>query len=358
MRIATSSVSLTSRHLATEHHRERESLRLWIDAPPTNSAQHARPPSPADALHRAPRRGRPDSVSLSAEGTNAGAAKAAQLSDPEAALGPNLALLKRIVERLTGRKIKLLRLEELRLAQPTSQIEATRSTIQAMPQVRAGFGLAYDSYTAHFEAEWTSLTAEGIIRTKDGQEIAFSLALTMERAFLSEESLSIRAGDAATDPLVISFDGTAAELSDLTFRFDLDIDGQPEDVPLLASGSGFLVLDRNGDGRVNDGRELFGPRTGAGFVELAAYDGDQNGWIDEGDAVYHQLGVWTPSADGSGTLVSIADRGVGAIYLRPVPTPFDLRNGQNATRGQVRSSSIYLAEHGTAGAVQQVDLVV
>lgn len=364
MRIAESSVSLASQHLALERHVERESLRMWVGAPPRGNAQRGLPPTAADAARRAPRRAhaRPDSVSLSAEGKVAGAAKSHEAGDPEAALEPKLALLKRIVEWLTGRKIKLLTLEEL---QPQPAGEAQRASPEAPARVApapgdtsAGFGLAYDYYAAHYEAETTSLSLDGIVRTKDGQEIAFSLDLTMRREFFSEQALSVRAGDAAKDPLIIAFDGTAAELTDLTFRFDLDVDGEPESVPLLARGSGFLVLDRNGDGRINDGGELFGPRTGGGFAELAAYDGDQNGWIDEDDAVYGDLGVWTPSADGPGALASIADRGVGAIYLQSVATPFDLRDAQNGALGRVRSSGLYLSAQGTPGAVQQVDLVV
>jgi hypothetical protein len=46
--------------------------------------------------------------------------------------------------------------------------------------------------------------------------------------------------------------------------------------------SGLLVIDKNLDGKVNDGSELFGPSTGDGFEKLARYDEDRNGWIDEG----------------------------------------------------------------------------
>jgi hypothetical protein len=35
-----------------------------------------------------------------------------------------------------------------------------------------------------------------------------------------------------------------------------------------------------------NGAELFGARSGDGFAELAALDGDGNGWIDEGDAAW------------------------------------------------------------------------
>ena len=90
----------------------------------------------------------------------------------------------------------------------------------------------------------------------------------------------------AVDPLVVNFDGTAAQLSDAKFSFDLQRDGQNETLPTLGSGSGFLALDLNGDGKINDGGERFGPRSGDEFADLAQYDGDGNPWIDEADPIY------------------------------------------------------------------------
>ena len=49
------------------------------------------------------------------------------------------------------------------------------------------------------------------------------------------------------------------------FAFDLNADGQAEQINFVAPGSGFLVFDRNQDGKVNNGSELFGPTTDNGF---------------------------------------------------------------------------------------------
>ena len=82
------------------------------------------------------------------------------------------------------------------------------------------------------------------------------------------------------DPLVINLDGNIAELSDQTFLFDLDGDGEMDEISELSAKSGFLALDKNGDGTINDGTELFGTRSGNGFQDLSAYDTDHNGFID------------------------------------------------------------------------------
>ncbi|MDX9839796.1 MAG: hypothetical protein RBT39_19730, partial [Azoarcus sp.] len=98
--------------------------------------------------------------------------------------------------------------------------------------------------------------------------------------------------------------------------------------------------------------------SGDGFAELAALDDDGNGWIDEADAAWSQLRVWQPDAEGKGRVQSLNDAGVGAFYLGRVDTRFNINNSANETLGQMRASSIYLREDGSAGTVSQVDLAV
>ncbi|MEY2633253.1 MAG: hypothetical protein RIR00_1907, partial [Pseudomonadota bacterium] len=116
----------------------------------------------------------------------------------------------------------------------------------------------------------------------------------------------------------------------------------------------------NGDGRVNDGRELFGPQSGDGYTELAALDEDKNGWIDEGDSAYSRLGVWSGQgvAGEAGEVTSLAKSGVGAVAVSHLATPFSLRDGQNQTLGEIRASGLYLLENGGAGSTQQIDLSI
>ncbi len=166
-------------------------------------------------------------------------------------------------------------------------------------------------------------------------------------------------GDAVKkDPLVINFGGTAAQLTDAKFSFDLNADGKAEQISFVGAGSGFLALDKNGDGKIGNGGELFGPASGNGFQELAAYDQDKNGWIDENDAVYQKLQVWIKDAKGNDTLGALAQKNVGALYLGNIGTPFDIKNSQNQLDGQIKSSGVYLKEDGGAGTMQQIDLTI
>ena len=124
------------------------------------------------------------------------------------------------------------------------------------------------------------------------------------------------------------------------------------------NGRGYLALDINQNGQIDNGSELFGPGSGNGFAELAAHDDDGNGWIDENDAVYEQLRVWTPATEGAGQLQSLKQVGVGAIAVNAASTAFALRDGNNQSLGAVRASSVYLREDGGVGSVQQIDLSV
>ena len=207
--------------------------------------------------------------------------------------------------------------------------------------------------------EQTSFAAQGVVKTADGKEITFSYALEMERQFHSETHESVRAGDALLkDPLVINFGGTAAQLTDQKFAFDLDADGTKDRIAWVRPGSGFLALDKNGNGTIDDGSELFGAKTGDGFAELAAYDDDKNGWIDEADAVYGRLQVWSKSGT-TDERASLKERNVGAIFLGRQSTPFELKDGANQLQGAVRASGVYVKEDGSGvGSVQQVDLAM
>lgn len=117
------------------------------------------------------------------------------------------------------------------------------------------------------------------------------------------------------DPLVIDYEGSGTELSDTKMRFDLDSDGTPDQISTLKKGSGFLALDKNGDGKINDGSELFGTQSGDGFKDLSIYDSNNDGKIDKDDPIYDKLRIWTPDANGEGQLVGLGEKGIGVIYL-------------------------------------------
>lgn len=348
MKIASSALHLQAQHSATRVQSQSSRMELWVGQRPTS----ARPPQASVRISDAARQAAAEPLA------SAQRARTTARTDATANLTPHLAMVRDLIERMTGVVAQITTLPsepalaaaEFAPASPSPAPQAARS---------AGFGLVVEQHTVLEESEHTQFAAEGIVRTADGQEVRFTLQLDMQRSYREETWSSLRLGDAAVpvDPLVINFDGTAAELQDLRFAFDLDGDSQTENVPLLAGNRGYLALDRNQNQRIDNGLELFGPATGQGFAELAQHD-DGNGWIDENDAVFSQLRVWTPSADGTGPLRTLQDMGVGALHLASADSPFALRGEHNSALGAVRSTSIYLREDGGAGTVQQIDLVV
>jgi hypothetical protein len=278
---------------------------------------------------------------------------------------PMLSLLRSMIEMMTGDAVKVFSTSELSgHTPPVPSLQSPNghektSANSARPAPRAGYGVEYDAHTVHEESETTRFSAQGVVRTQDGQEIRFNLDLSMTRYVRQETTVSVRAGDAVRkDPLVLNFNGNAAQLLDQRFRFDLNGDGRLLDLPLLASGSGYLALDRNNNERIDTGTELFGPATNSGFDELAAFDSDSNGWIDENDKAFAQLKVWTPASDSPGTLVSLKDSGVGAIAVSRLKTAFELRGSGNSNLGAIAASGIFLTEDGRVGSVQEIDLSV
>lgn len=208
------------------------------------------------------------------------------------------------------------------------------------------------------EAEQTGFVAKGQVTTSDGQKIDFNLQVNLQRSHSEQSTATISVGPKVKDPLVLNLDGNSAQLTDVKFSFDLNADGQAENISFVTGGSAFLALDKNADGKINNGSELFGPGTNDGFAELAAYDSDHNQVIDENDAVFSQLRLYNKDANGQDQLATLAEKGVGAILLAHADTPFAIKDGQNNLQGQLRASGVYLRENGGIGSVQQVDLRV
>ena len=136
------------------------------------------------------------------------------------------------------------------------------------------------------------------------------------------------------DPLLISVDDTEYLLSSFEkgVKFDLNGDGELEKTAWTRPGSDdcFLALDRNFNGRIDDGTEIFGDETPQlpsddpnGFRALALFDealngGNQDGKIDAEDEIYSALLLWNDAnQDGkssSNELRGLADW-VTAIHL-------------------------------------------
>lgn len=217
--------------------------------------------------------------------------------------------------------------------------------------------LSYTMENWQTETEDTNFSTVGTVRTKDGRDIHFNVNVGMSREFQQyyKEDLQL-ATFQMCDPLVINLDTDVAELSDQNFYFDIDADGEADEIAGLSGKSGYLALDKNEDGVINDGSELFGTASGNGFADLAKYDEDGNGWIDESDALWSKLKIWCKNEKGEDVLYRLADKGVGAICLQNAATDFTIKGGDGGTKGAIRNTGVFLYENGNVGTIQHVDL--
>ena len=121
--------------------------------------------------------------------------------------------------------------------------------------------------------------------------------------------------------------------------FDLDNNGFAEKTTWVASDDALLVLDRNADGTINNGGELFGTETllangqfaANGFEALADLDENHDGKIDANDSAYTSLNLWRDlnqnGISDEGELATLAASGVTSIGLTFEQSDFVDANG-------------------------------
>lgn len=272
-------------------------------------------------------------------------------------LPPLFNLIKAILERVLNTRVTLFDPRQLARAPDDlpAQPVAAGSTGQAA--ARPAAGTVTTTRTTVTEQESLQFSASGQISTADGRQFSFSLSVAMQRSVSFSSSETIRQGGNATDPLMIVLGNDAGALSGASVRFDLHHDGSQVALPFAANG-GWLALDRDGNGTIDNGSELFGPQSGNGFADLATLDDNHDGVIDQADPAYARLQVWTGvDANGRQQTRSLAALQIGAILLPSAETPFTLGDDRQRDIGRLRRSGIYLTEDGHAGRISQIDLL-
>ena len=210
-----------------------------------------------------------------------------------------------------------------------------------------------------------NLSLSATLRDRNGSLTKINLELTMQESFISTLRSSRSALDSKgtapseklklLDPLVIDYLGNGTELKDKTFKFDLDSDGKPDQISMLKRGSGFLALDKNGDGKINNGSELFGTKSGDGFADLARYDSNGDRKIDKNDPIFNKLRIWTPDENGNGRLIGLGEAGIGALYLDAKRSEQIMKGMNGNILGIKRKSAGFERLNGTKGELHHID---
>lgn len=151
-----------------------------------------------------------------------------------------------------------------------------------------------------------------------------SRIVQMEFSFELSIEVTVAQGEVQTsDPVTFDLDGDGVELTNYRngARFDILGNGRRVNTAFVTGGDAFLALDRNGNGIIDSGRELFGDQNGAqnGFEELRKLDSNRDGVINARDQRYEDLVLWRDNGDGRtepGELVSLPQAAVVEINLR------------------------------------------
>lgn len=267
-----------------------------------------------------------------------------------------ITMLEKILSALTGKEVKFILPKRVTLnGQANGKQKAVGQEGQELPRPEGGQAY-YQRRVTYQHKQSMNFEAKGQVKTEDGRLIDFDFKAfsKSETNYFKEENLDIHGK--VVDPLVITYNGNLPALTKEKYSFDLDFDGAADQISFLTKGSGFLALDINENGQIDDGRELFGPQSGSGFSDLALHDQDQNGWIDENDAIFNKLRIWELNDEGQQVLVGLGQVGVGAIYLGHVATDYALGGSPLSADGFIRQTGIFLKESGTAGMVSHIDL--
>lgn len=260
-----------------------------------------------------------------------------------------------LLDRMFG-----LRANTQQMQAPTLEQDQAEFTLDNIDAQELGFRFTMDSSYTYHEYERSDVQFSGDIQLADGTSISFNLHSSLEREVYFHESISLSFGTLPVDPLVIAIEASDVGFSNQRTAFDLNADGNTDSIATLDAGSYFLSLDKNNNGRIDDGSELFGPQSGQGFQELAAFDQDQNGFIDAGDAIFSSLRLTTLNADGSQTHFSLADKKIGALSVNSIDQQYHYVNA-NEQLAQLKRSSYALkdgAQLGQTALIREVDFFI
>ena len=165
--------------------------------------------------------------------------------------------------------------------------------------------------------------AQGAVPVTAPQAQTTSFSIQMEFSFEFSAEITIESGGVKEgDPIVFDLDDDGFELTSYRDGADFDLlgNGSKVQTAFVTGGDAFLALDRNGNGKIDSGKELFGEQHGAahGYAELAKLGGNGDGLINAQDSRFNELLLFRDNGNGrteEGELISLQDAGISEIRL-------------------------------------------
>ena len=203
-------------------------------------------------------------------------------------------------------------------AQPAAAQGEAVPAEQTAAQQGVSASASHFHMTAEFHTSSTTVTSSETGDTVQTQSTDFAIEIEFDQVAVQAQQQNPRA--ATNDPIVLDLNRDGAiSVSDPEsgVAFDIDKDGVSEQTAFVRGGDGFLALDRNKNGVLDDGGELFGDQNGSenGFIELGKFDSNNDGKIDAKDVVFSELRIATASTDGNISLHSLSEYGIQSLDL-------------------------------------------
>ncbi|MFP3544106.1 VCBS domain-containing protein [Rhizobium sp. SIMBA_035] len=134
------------------------------------------------------------------------------------------------------------------------------------------------------------------------------------------------AAPSAIDPIILDLDHNGVALTSLDHgvQFDINADGHKDQIAWTAGSDGILALDVDGNGKIDNGSEIFSPHFAGGnyatgLAALATLDTNHDGKIDAADEAFSKLTIWQDlnhnGVTDAGELSSLADQHITSISL-------------------------------------------
>ncbi|MBO3714639.1 MAG: heme utilization protein, partial [Candidatus Accumulibacter sp.] len=213
---------------------------------------------------------------------------------------------------LTTAQVVALTTSQLAAGLTTSQVAALETRDVAALRTSQVAALATAGVAALTTGQLVTLSTTQVVALTTGQVVALttgqvaaltttqveSLTTSQIAAFTTDQISHLTLGT----PLILDLDGDGKLSQSISsgVQFDLFATGSKVHTGWVSSTDGLLVRDRNHDGSINDGGELFGSATALtsgeraedGYAALSAMDSNDDGVIDATDADWSDLSVW------------------------------------------------------------------
>nr|WP_314868607.1 calcium-binding protein [uncultured Campylobacter sp.] len=159
-----------------------------------------------------------------------------------------------------------------------------------------------------------------------------SIEIKSEKITIKDDDKNYDPNDPETapykyDPLVVDLNGDGVKTINLNgaINFDLDSNGFKEATDWISSDDAFIAIDKNGNGKIDNGLELFGneiksntatkytnPKAKNGFEALKEFDSNNDGIIDNNDKDFDKLLLWQDKNSNAltdeGELIKLKDK--------------------------------------------------